>query len=93
MKKIFIYFCLFFSIFSLHAPQGHETYQVIFFTITKRFQVLQASLLWSYRGVSPTPLGIRDFPIILQGYASNSHKATLHIRARLRFRFAQGYAS
>ncbi len=30
VKKYFIYFCLFFSIFSFYAPQGHKTYQVIF---------------------------------------------------------------
>ena len=29
-KKFFKYFCLFFSIFSFYAPQGHKTYQVIF---------------------------------------------------------------
>ena len=35
-KKIFIYFCLFFSIFSLHAPKGHKTYQVIILRLLKR---------------------------------------------------------
>jgi len=29
-KKIFFIFLLIFFIFSLHAPQGHETYQAIF---------------------------------------------------------------
>jgi hypothetical protein len=34
-KKFFIYFCLFFSIFSFHAPQGHIMYNLFFLRLLK----------------------------------------------------------
>ena len=91
MKKIFIYFCLFFLFFLYTPRRGTKRTKLFFLRLLKDFKFCKHHF-FGVIGELALPLwGIRDFPIILQGYASHSHKATLHIRARLRIMILQGY--